>query len=121
MGVTIIRLKLRPAWNIICLAMKSDFIIPIGFSFDLNGPSIIFLIFNFFLCSLLSALDLKLTNWPISLLLISYAGLKAGWISASEVFTQISLLSKLFFWFIEIVSIKDFVTLITSFSDVLIS
>ena len=47
-------------------------------------------IFNFFFVFLSRRFFLKETNWPISDLLISYEGFKAGNISASEVFIQIS-------------------------------
>ena len=63
---------------------------PIGFSSDLKGPKMIFLIINFFLVSLLRKFFLKETNLPIRDLLISYDGFRAGNISASDVFIQIS-------------------------------
>ena len=64
--------------------------IPIGFSSDLKGPKMIFLIINFFLVSWFRRYFLKETNLPIRDLLISYDGFRAGNISASEVFIQIS-------------------------------
>jgi hypothetical protein len=65
-------------------------IIPIGFSCDLKGPNIIFLIINFFLESWFRRFFLKEINLPIRDLLISYDGFRAGNISASDVFIQIS-------------------------------
>ena len=67
-------------------------IIPIGLSSDLKGPKIIFLIINFFLESLSNKFFLYETNLPMRDLLISYEGFKAGYISASDVFIQISFL-----------------------------
>ena len=65
-------------------------IIPIGFSSDLKGPKMIFFIINFFFEFLSKRFFLKETNLPIRDLLISYDGLRAGNISASDVFIQIS-------------------------------
>ena len=69
-------------------------IIPIGFNFDLKGPKMIFFIINFFLVFSFRRFFLKETNCPISDLLISYDGFKAGNNSASEVFIQISFFVK---------------------------
>ena len=66
--------------------------IPIGFSSDLKGPKMFFFIINFFLVSLSRRFFLKETNCPIRDLLISYDGFRAGNISASDVFIQISFL-----------------------------
>ena len=71
LGVTIISLELDRDLLIILIATESGFIIPIGFNLDLNGPNINFFIFNFDLPSFLKEDCLKLTNWPINLLLIS--------------------------------------------------
>ena len=52
----------------------------------------IFLIINFFFVFLSKRFFLKETNLPIRDLLISYEGFRAGNISASDVFIQISFL-----------------------------
>jgi len=74
----------------ICFETNSGLIIPIGFNSDLKGPRIIFLILSFSFVFLSIKFFLKEINCPMSDLLISYEGLRAGNISASEVFIQIS-------------------------------
>ena len=70
----------------ICLATQLADITPTGFKLLLNGPKISFLTTQG------ASKRLMVTSSPMALLLNSYKGLKAGFTSASEVFTQTSFL-----------------------------